>query len=86
MISNTNTNLTSKPNGLNKDFDLEKMSQGLGEQLGQRASQALETTQDYFLAGRQYVEKNPVKGVAVAAVTGLALGSLLTMLLQKRSE
>ena len=92
-MTNQMTGISNKANGLASEFknkahqteeQLEKISHEIGERMGAKASEIAETTKDYVLTGRQYVQANPIRGVAIAAVAGIALGSLLTMALRRR--
>ncbi|MGZ5279913.1 MAG: glycine zipper domain-containing protein [Pseudobdellovibrionaceae bacterium] len=92
-MSNSTNDFSSKANGMAQDFKnkiqktedhLEKMSHDIGEKMGAKASRLAMTTSDYVTSGREYVQANPIKGIAIAAVTGIALGSLLTLALRRR--
>jgi len=92
-MSNTTTEISNKANGMAQDFKnkiqktedhLEKMSHDIGEKMGAKASRLAMTTNDYVNSGRKYVQVNPIKGIAIAAVTGVAIGSLLTLALRRR--
>lgn len=63
---------------------LEKISHSAGETIGEFTANIASATQDYANAGRDYVRKNPVKGAAIAAASGLVLGGLLTMALRRK--
>lgn len=76
--------LNSKFSGTAKSIDkglksatetLEDISHTVGERAGEMASQV----GDYYKTSTKYVKENPVKGVAIAAATGVVVGSLLTM-------
>jgi ElaB/YqjD/DUF883 family membrane-anchored ribosome-binding protein len=41
-------------------------------------------TNDYISSSRQYVKEHPIQSVAIAAATGLAVGSILTMVRKTR--
>jgi ElaB/YqjD/DUF883 family membrane-anchored ribosome-binding protein len=43
-----------------------------------------EVTSGYVNTGREYVIENPVKGIALAAVTGAVVGSLITFGISSR--
>jgi ElaB/YqjD/DUF883 family membrane-anchored ribosome-binding protein len=92
-MSNTTSEISNKANGLAHDFKnkiqkteahLENMSHDIGENLGAQASRLANTTNDYIVSSRAYVQTNPIKGIAIAAVAGVALGSLLTLALRRR--
>lgn len=55
------------------------------EKIADEASHVVERASHYLSASRQYVKENPAKSVAVAAVSGLALGGLISAILRKRS-
>jgi ElaB/YqjD/DUF883 family membrane-anchored ribosome-binding protein len=92
-MSNTTSETMNKANGLANDFknkiqntedQLERISHNVGEKLGAKASQIANTTNDYVKTGREYVQENPMKGIAIAAATGLVIGSILTMAMRRR--
>lgn len=94
-MANINTDISNKANGSATDFkskvmngehQLEKMAKGAGERVGAMASDFANTTADSMKLGREYVKENPVKGVAIAAATGLVVGSLLTMIMGSRKD
>ncbi len=65
---------------------LEKMVHNVGEKIGTMASDFTNTTADSMKQGRDYVQENPVKGIAIAAAAGLVAGSLLTIIARSRRE
>ena len=85
--------ILNKANGLAQDFknkmnsgekSMEKLSLEAGEKVGAMASDFANTTADYMKTSREYVQKNPSTGVAIAAAAGLVVGSLLTIALRKK--
>jgi ElaB/YqjD/DUF883 family membrane-anchored ribosome-binding protein len=64
---------------LNGEHPIEKIAQNTGETLGAMATDIANTTADSMKSSREYVKENPVKGVTMAVVAGVATGSLLTM-------
>lgn len=65
---------------------LEGISENLGERAGKMVQQVSGNMSEYYRNGRQFVQANPVKGVAAAVATGVVLGSLLTLALRPRSN
>lgn len=63
---------------------VEKMSHEAGEKIGSMASSFVGSTSEYLKSGEEYVKENPAKGVVIAAVTGVAVGSLLTMAFRRK--
>jgi ElaB/YqjD/DUF883 family membrane-anchored ribosome-binding protein len=68
------------------ELQLDHMVQSAGERVGAMASQVSDKTTDYIKSGREYVLANPVKGVAIAAATGLVAGSLLSLLYRQKTH
>lgn len=64
-----------KANGATREF--KKQAQNVESQLEKMSHAAIETSRDY-------VQENPGKGIAMAAVAGLVAGSLLTLALRRR--
>lgn len=88
MSNNISESISSKTNGATQDFkskamnaehQLEAMTRNAGERVGRMASDLASTTSDYAKASREYVQENPVKGVAIAAAAGAVAGCLLTL-------
>lgn len=88
-----NNDVSTKSNGLMSDYknkssgrdqQVEKMAQTAGEQVGAMAADFAHSTSETMKVSRDYVKENPVKGVALAAATGLVVGSLLTIALRPR--
>jgi ElaB/YqjD/DUF883 family membrane-anchored ribosome-binding protein len=52
-------------------------SHHLGKQVGETVSTMSGKATDAYSKSCDYVKENPVKGVAMAAVAGMALGSIL---------
>lgn len=67
------------------DMSLENRAHQVGEKLGNAVSNFANTSTNYLKSGRAYVADNPSKGVAIAAATGLVVGSLLTIALRRRN-
>ncbi len=63
---------------------LEDISENLGEHAGKMVQQMSGNVTEYYRNGRQFVQENPVKGVAAAVATGVVIGSLLTLALRPR--
>lgn len=88
-MSNPTPETTSLLSGLKSKVQipegrLESLAHGLGEQVGARASNVVNTTSDFVQTGREYVQDNPIKGVAIAAASGLVLGTLLTLAMRRK--
>lgn len=65
---------------------LEDISENLGERAGQMVQQMSGNVSEYYRNSRQFVQENPVKGVAAAVATGVVIGSLLTLALRPRAN
>lgn len=63
---------------------MEKMSYNIGQSVGTAVHQASEKTEQYLKSTRDYVEENPLRSVAYATLTGVALGSLLTLAIRRK--
>lgn len=66
------------------EMSLEGKAHQVGEKLGSAVSNFANTSSNYLKSGQSYVSHNPSKGVAIAAATGLVLGSLLTVIMRRR--
>jgi ElaB/YqjD/DUF883 family membrane-anchored ribosome-binding protein len=94
-MANLPTENISKANGAAHDFkskvmtaenQLETMTKNAGERVGQMASEFATATSDYVKTGRDYVQDNPVKGVAIAAAAGAVVGCILTLALRSSRQ
>jgi ElaB/YqjD/DUF883 family membrane-anchored ribosome-binding protein len=74
-----------KPATKSSENNLERISHDIGQSVGSLAKSFTGTVSDYSRASSEYVRENPAKGVAIAAVTGAVLGSLLTLSYRRRS-
>jgi ElaB/YqjD/DUF883 family membrane-anchored ribosome-binding protein len=63
---------------------IEKVSQNLGRELSSAVGNAAETVGGTIQSTQDYIESNPKKSLAVAAMAGIAIGSVLTMTLRPR--
>lgn len=61
-----------------------KMVYDSGERIGAFASDIANSTLDKVKAGKDYVQDNPYKGIAIAAAAGLVAGALLTSISRSR--
>lgn len=88
---------TNKSSGMNSEFknkmtptselhSYEKMAHDAGEKIGNFATNFSKSTADSVKSSREYIQDNPIKGVAIAAAVGVATGSLLTMALRRRRD
>lgn len=68
----------------NVEGQLKQMSHDVGEKMGDLASSVSHTASTYAKEGREYVRDNPGKGLMMAAATGAAVGSLLTLALLRK--
>lgn len=90
MANNPTTEVMNKANGAAKEFKqqaegtLDRFSHDAGERIGSLASRIQDSTGEYLETSRRYVKSNPEKGIAIAAVVGVVVGSLLTLSLTKR--
>jgi ElaB/YqjD/DUF883 family membrane-anchored ribosome-binding protein len=85
-MSNENMN---KLNGAMSGFvkvenEISKMANDTGKKIGAMASDFAQSANQRIESGREYVEENPLKGVAIAAAAGAIVGSLLTIALRKK--
>lgn len=64
--------------------NLEQMSSDAGRKMGALTSNFANSSSEYVKKGRGYVRDNPATGVAIAAVTGAVVGSLVTMAMKRR--
>ena len=63
---------------------LEKTAQNAGRKIGAITSDIAHSTSQYVKNGREYVAENPVKGIALAAMAGAMVGSLITISMRRR--
>jgi|GEM_PF-1728268 len=94
-MANLNNEFSNKINGMateskNKIFNdgnqLRHLAKSAGERVGMIVSDFKKGTTKTMNSGREYVKENPIKGVAIAAATGLLAGSLLTVAMRSRRE
>ncbi len=92
-MEQTKNDLISKANGLAHDFNvnvrtgekrLEKFTHDMRDKAEDSMADIAKTASQYVDASRDYVQVNPIKGVAIAATAGLVAGSLLTMALRRK--
>lgn len=76
------SSMTDKAEGLG--HSVEKFSRNIGNEIGSAVSDVSQKASGYVRTTRDYVEENPLQSVAIAAATGIAVGSLLTMALRRR--
>lgn len=90
-MANMTSDTMSKANGAATDFkdkaqDLAsswaQSTKHAGERIGAMASSVSHQASNYLNDGRDYVKSNPAQSIAIAAASGLAIGSLLTMILR----
>lgn len=91
MANLTNEN-SSKSNSASKDFlskiassgnHLDKLAHSAGEKAGSMTAELVNSATTTVKSGREYVQENPIKGVAIAAAAGVVAGSLLTMIMRR---
>ena len=94
-MANQTTDTLNKVNGTATDLNssiingvhpLEKIAHNAGEKIGMMASDFAKTTSNSVKSSREYVQANPLKGVAFAAAAGLITGSLLTVVMRSRKD
>jgi len=68
----------------NTKIDLESLARETGETFGRIAARFNDSTSYHLEEGREYIEKNPMKTLAIAAGVGLLAGSLFTLILRGR--
>lgn len=76
--------LDSKNKSLVSDNSIEKMTHEVGKKIGAVASDMAKTTTDYVQTGKQYVQGNPTKSLAIAVAAGAFAGSILTLAMRRR--
>lgn len=64
---------------------IERITFETGEKIGSLASAVTNTTLDYKENAENFIEKNPVKALAIAAGAGLVVGCLISYLLRKKN-
>ena len=74
-----------KAKGQKLEQGLESFTHNAGEKIGTMASDLASSTTDYIKSGRDYVQDNPVKGVAVAAAAGVVAGFLMSFAMRRRT-
>jgi ElaB/YqjD/DUF883 family membrane-anchored ribosome-binding protein len=62
---------------------IERFTHDVGAKIGTMASEVSDTANDYVVTTRQYVKEHPLQSVAIAAATGVALGSLITFVTRR---
>lgn len=91
-MANLTNETMNKTNGMAHDVrskaqgaerQLERMSNQAGERIGEWASTIANSATEYAKVSRDYVQENPVKSVAIAAATGIVVGSLFTLAMRK---
>lgn len=91
LVSDTASKVTQpardfKNGALSAESSLESLSHNAGERFGAMASQISDSAADYAKSGREYVKENPVAGIAMAAAAGAIAGSLITLIMRRRSH
>lgn len=81
-----NAEKTLRDEARNLGGSIEEASHAMGERAGALASQMASSVNEYVKTGREYVQENPAKGIAIAAAAGLVTGSLLTMAFRGRKH
>lgn len=80
--------LTSKENLNGKSHraieQIDQLSFQAGETLGGVASDISGAVTNYVKSGKEYLEKNPTKGLAVVLATGVVIGSLIVLALGRK--
>ncbi len=94
-MANITNEILNKANGPAHDFKdkvqnaekyMEKISHDVSEKVKTKADDLANSTLEYVKNGQAYVRQNPVKGVAVAVAAGMAIGSLMTLIMQRRQR
>lgn len=83
MATETSNKLNSTSMGKAEEH-LFNISNTTGKRFGVMASDLADNASQQLKHGRDYVKDNPVKGVAIAAATGLVVGSLVTMVMRRK--
>lgn len=65
---------------------VEGITRNVGEKIGELTSSITDSASEYVKEGREYIEKHPVRSVAIAVAAGAAVASLLSMILRNREE
>lgn len=63
---------------------IERISHSAGAKVGAVAAEVSAQTSGYIKTTKDYVEEKPVQSLVIAVVAGMALGSLLTILLRRK--
>lgn len=63
---------------------IEKFSHDVGTKIGSVAGEITDRANDYVSNTRSYVKEHPIQSVAIAAATGAAVGTLITMVSRRR--
>ncbi len=63
---------------------IERFTHDVGTKIGTVAHDISDKAEDYVATTRNYVKDHPLQSVAIAAATGLAVGSLLTMVSNRK--
>jgi ElaB/YqjD/DUF883 family membrane-anchored ribosome-binding protein len=83
----------NKVNGIAPDFKskvvkaedkIEELSHSMGQLIGHKASDLVDTTSGYLKSTRSYVKENPGRAIAMAASAGIVTGALLTFVLRRK--
>lgn len=66
------------------DNNLEKMAHDAGERVGVMATNVADTAKEYTRAGREYINDNPGKSIAIATAVGMVAGSIFTLSMRRK--
>ena len=67
--------MSETSNGLGQSF--EKIAFKTGEDIASAVTVATSKTNSYLIATREYIEKNPIQSLIVAAAAGVVIGAIL---------
>lgn len=84
MTTEVSTKLNGTSMGRAED-QLTRLSNQAGKKVGEYASDFASVANEKMQIGREYVKENPAKGIAIAAATGIVIGSLMTMAFRRNS-
>lgn len=63
---------------------IEKITHEVSSKMSSMADDISETATDYMANTRSYVKENPLQSIAIAAASGLAVGTLLSVISKRK--
>ncbi len=84
-LSSSNTMSSDSKNKMNSaPSKMVSVAHRIEDKISDQASHLVEKAQGYLSESRHYVQENPVKSVAIAAASGLALGGLISLFVRSK--